>query len=343
MSQAPTSSAGTIDWQRRGWLVAPSWLLSLVLHGGLLAMLAVTLHRAAPVGSPLGLDREVGIYFGSNDANSDFPGEGGDAGYVGDAATEEVVASSERSIADAHDELRVDKRPPVELALPTVRAAGIGPGIAMTGDTSAPASSTVRASGGSGLGEGGGGGGGGGGGTSFFGARGSGQRFVYVLDASGSMLEYGAIRVAKAELLASLAQLGSDQQFQIVFYNEKNFPMVAPGGKSQLFRGTDANRNLASQFINGVNPDGGTRHLTALLEALNYVPDVIYFLTDAGEPRLEAGDLDRIKRRNNGRTQIHAIEFGKGPQLKAENFLKRLARENGGAYVYRDVQQFGKR
>ena len=46
----------------------------------------------------------------------------------------------------------------------------------------------------------------------------------------------------------------------------------------------------------------------------------------------------RIARINKG-TSINAIEFGFGPQEEAENFLVRLARENGGKHVYVDISQ----
>ncbi|MGE5193829.1 MAG: hypothetical protein ACM3U2_15135, partial [Deltaproteobacteria bacterium] len=81
----------------------------------------------------------------------------------------------------------------------------------------------------------------------------------------------------------------------------------------------------------------------ALLLALSYSPEVIFFLTDAGEPVLYPGDLEKIKKRNNGRSRIFSIEFGKGANLKTDNFLKKLARENGGAHAYRDVQEFRKK
>lgn len=260
--------------------------------------------------------------------------------------------------------------PPVELDLPAapqVTAARIGPTrLPSASRVSRPASQTTTrssASGGgargsgSGTGEGdgvqGGGGlggkngtrggngkGNGGGGTSFFGHNADGRRFVYVLDASGSMYDYNAIAVAKAELLSSLSQLDENQQFQVIFYNERCYPMSIHGRKDEMFWGTEVNRQLASQFIRNVDPDGGTRHLDALLLALGYAPDVIFFLTDAGEPYLYAADLDKIRRRNNGRTTIFTVEFGKGGSLRTDNHLKKLARENGGAHTYRDVQQF---
>ncbi|MBS0264042.1 MAG: hypothetical protein JSS02_19055 [Planctomycetes bacterium] len=202
----------------------------------------------------------------------------------------------------------------------------------------------VQGGGGQG-GQGGGRGGtgtGGGGGTSFFGHQAVGKRFVYVLDASGSMYDYNAIAVAKSELLASLSQLDQNEQFQVIFYNERCYSMKGAGGKDELFWGTEVNRTLASQFIRNVEPDGGTRHVDALMLALSYSPDVVFFLTDAGEPYLYAADLDQIKRRNGGRATIYTVEFGKGPSLKTDNFLKKLARDNQGAHAYRDVQQFQK-
>jgi hypothetical protein len=191
-------------------------------------------------------------------------------------------------------------------------------------------------------GEGGGrsGSGGGGPGTSFFGHKAAGRKFVYVLDASGSMYDYNAIAVAKAELLASLSQLDENQQFQIIFNNEKCYPMRDSDRRENVFWGTETNRTRASQFIRNIEPDGGTRHLDALLMALGLAPDVIFFLTDAGEPILYEKDLDTIKRRNNGRSTIYTIEFGKGANLRTDNFLKKLARVNGGAHAYRDVQEF---
>jgi hypothetical protein len=328
------------------WLAIPSWIISLALHAGLLAVLAMTLRQPTIIGDPTSSDREVGIYYQpSRDSRPDVPGAGSGEG----AAEPSASAVSAAPAGEQGEELKVDETPPVPLDLPTEPAARIGPGPAIPSESGSRdvrqmirSIGTARANGGKGEGGSGSGeDGSAGGGTTFFGQKAVGSRFVYVLDASGSMHEHGALGVAKSELLASLAQLNSDQQFEIIFYSEKCYPMPGAGGKPQLFWGTDVNRTKASQFVRSIEPLEGTRHLDALLGALLYSPDVIYFLTDAGEPRLDPADLDKIKRRNNGRTQIHAIEFGKGAQLNVEtNFVRRLARENGGGYVYRDIQKF---
>jgi hypothetical protein len=310
----------------------------------------------------------VGMFLGSA---ATAPRSGGASGADEATPDEETVARARRP---ANDERRADEGPPVELDLPAAPlVATAGPGAAARTQFAGPkfsdarqmlkssgnsrlsgrgAGSGVGDASGTGGGEGGGGKGGfgggsggtgegrGGGGTSFFGHRALGRRFVYVLDASGSMYDYNAIAVAKAELLASLSQLDENQQFQIIFYNDKCHPMRDSERRENLFWGTETNRTRASQFIRNIEPDGGTRHLDALLAALSYSPDVIFFLTDAGEPILWAKDLDQIKRRNMGRATIFTIEFGKGANLRTDNFLKQLARENGGAHAYRDVQEF---
>jgi hypothetical protein len=65
---------------------------------------------------------------------------------------------------------------------------------------------------------------------------------------------------------------------------------------------------------------------------------VIFFLTDADEPRMTTQQLAHIARSNHG-TTINAIEFGFGKQNETDNFLVRLARQNGGQHVYVDVSQ----
>ena len=178
--------------------------------------------------------------------------------------------------------------------------------------------------------------GGSGGETSFFGIRDRGLRFVYVVDNSGSMSAFNAITYAKAELMASLDALEESQQFQVVFYNEA--PRFMTGeGDGRMLAATTANRSLARTFVAEVQVAGGTDHMPALRAALALEPDVLYFLTDAGVPIIRAGDLEEIRQLNRTATRIHCIEFGRGPELLLESSLRKLARQNGGVYRYRDI------
>ena len=176
--------------------------------------------------------------------------------------------------------------------------------------------------------------------TNVFGTSGSGNRFVYVFDRSGSMDGFGGrpLAAAKRELIASLNDLGDTSQFQIIFYNEEPHVFRHGPGRPGLVWANDDGRDAAQRFINGIMATGSTRHVSPLRIALGMQPDVVFFLTDADEPRLSAEELRRIRRWNH-RSAINTIEFGFGPPRRSENFLTQLARENGGQHVYVDVSQ----
>lgn len=174
--------------------------------------------------------------------------------------------------------------------------------------------------------------------TSLFGLTAEGHKFVYCFDRSGSMGGSGrtALEAVKKELLASLEPLESTHQFQIIFYNERPVIFNPSGMAGRLAFANDQNKQRAAQFIQRIVADGGTRHEEALRLAIKMRPDVIFFLTDADEPRLERGELDAIQRLAAG-IIIHAIEFGSGPKPPEKSFLAQLAEENGGQYTYIDL------
>lgn len=193
---------------------------------------------------------------------------------------------------------------------------------------------------GNGRGKGGGSGSGAGTGTtSFFGVKGEGSRFVFVIDRSSSMVRHHALSSAGDEMLASLDHLPPTALVQAVFFNERPLAAQSAGTRPALLRNSDRQRALLEQFTRGIDPDGGTDRLAALELALGLEPDVIFLLTDSEEPRLFAADLDRLRRRNRGEAAIHVVEFAIGPLLEAENFLTRLARENHGSYRYLDLER----
>ena len=176
--------------------------------------------------------------------------------------------------------------------------------------------------------------------TQFMGIRDKGTRFVYVLDRSGSMAGGHALEMAKSDLLSSLQHLDETQQFQVIFYNVQH-SLLTLGGRTTLHRATDINKTLARQKIAAVTPDGGTFHFPALSKALSFDPEVIYFLTDAdANSSIHPGDMERLTRRNRGRTRIHTIKFGVGAELTTTHYVKKLATLNGGRYRYRDINTF---
>ncbi len=170
-----------------------------------------------------------------------------------------------------------------------------------------------------------------------FGLEGEGNRFAFVFDRSVSMRAYGGapLAAAKAELLQALQGLEDHHQFQILFYNNTLREFDRSG---RLIFGTTAEKRRAAQFIEGIQASGGTSHELALAAALRLRPDVLFFLTDADEPKLFGAQLARIRRLNQG-TIVHTIEFGRGPYPSPNSFLRTVAEQNGGQYAYVDISR----
>lgn len=317
------------DYLRQGRATVPSWLLSLVFHLLLLLVLGLVI-RVAPRGLPTERTADVGIVLKHGDGDQAVYEAADDAG----GPTEGAVATADANAANIdtifQDQPLVDARE----ALPSSLAV-IGPG-ALEGGT---VGSAQGAAGGGSVGRSAGGLNRGAARAGFFGIEKEGFKFVFVLDRSGSMGGSGrnALQAAKAQLEESLNDLGDMHQFQIIFYNDT--PWLNPANMgNRLALATEQNKARARRFIDSVTAMGGTRHEEALAMAMRLQPDVIFFLTDADEPKLTQRQLDKIRQRNRG-ISINAVEFGFGPQKDPDNFLVRLARENGGEHAYVDVSK----
>lgn len=328
-----TIPARSADHLRRGML--PSWITSIWLHAILLVIAAFGLRSCTATGDRGEAEtawKSVGLVSRMNASESE------------DLSTSETTHTVEPSVDPEPTsdipiaESFASDEPPVPL--PTTPTAElpeiIGPGAAKPLFSSSTPSDSVRGSasqapiapGGLARGE-----------TEMFGVRDRGEKIVYVIDVSGSMSSPAtAIASAKSELMASLNTLNADQQFQIIFYNELAHVLRLRGKPPEKYYwASDINRTLARQEVAAVQPNLGTKHMPALSAALELQPDVIYFLTDAENPALNAKQLDELKRLNRSGTRIHAIEFGKGSKLEAQTALERLAAQNHGGYRYWDV------
>lgn len=171
--------------------------------------------------------------------------------------------------------------------------------------------------------------------TELFGLKGTGSRFVYLIDRSDSM-SGRPMKGAKQQLLKSLQVLDETHQFQIIFYN-RNLKRMKSDPLSQALFATEKAKQMAERFIRQIIPSGGTDHLEALKAALALKPDVIFFLTDADqkvEPLTQTG-LDDVSRWNRAGTIINVVKFGesKGQSQMFQN----LASENGGEFIFKNI------
>jgi Mg-chelatase subunit ChlD len=172
--------------------------------------------------------------------------------------------------------------------------------------------------------------------TSVFGVQGKGSKFIYVFDRSASM-EGRPLAAAKKQLLESLQSLESVQQFHIIFFNTKTQSFDNSGGGHRIAFASDRNKKLAANFVGGITADGGTDRMVALNEALNFAPDVIFFLTDADDAMSPSEMAELARANRKAQASICVIEFGKKPSPTPNNFLARLAHDNGGQYGYVDT------
>jgi von Willebrand factor type A domain len=299
----------------------PAWLMSCLLHGSIL-LAAWLLFRPSQRGAEVEGERETGIVLVSADPQAEYLTEGS---LDSASPSEQQEASTAESLPSTND------------VLPDLPGLPSADQIAATGNSDLnrlPSAdgllNGVQANteiGGHVK-------------TQIFGVQGTGSKFVYVFDRSASMEGFGGrpMAAAKAQLIASIKSLGPTQQFQIIFYNEN--PTVFnpnPGLPPRLLFGTDENKEAAERFIRQMQGDGSTQHLPALEMALAMSPDVIFFLTDAQEPRLTNEEMQAVDRMNVAVASINCIEFGSKEGYDRDNFLVRLARLSRGQHTYRNV------
>jgi hypothetical protein len=105
-----------------------------------------------------------------------------------------------------------------------------------------------------------------------------------------------------------------------------------------MLHGDSFDLAIAERYVATVAGSGGTKHLEAIRMALRMEPDVIFLLTDARIPRLSSVQLEEIRARAlRKQIAIHCIELGTEPSPPQDSFLRELAEQNRGKYIYFNV------
>lgn len=158
----------------------------------------------------------------------------------------------------------------------------------------------------------------------FFGVKGLGTRFVYVVDRSGSMTG-DRFTAACTELKKSIRSLKPGMAFHVIFYDSDY--EVMPG--TPLTPVTTESVNKAIGWIDQQTPRGGTQPDEAMVRALELEPHTIWLLTDG---QFSDQITARIDAANPGRrTSISTVAFH---DQSAEELLKRIAKDNRGDYRF---------
>jgi hypothetical protein len=162
------------------------------------------------------------------------------------------------------------------------------------------------------------------GGASFFGLEVRGNKFIYVVDRSGSM-KAGRLARAKGELVRSINELDDKMEFMVIFYNKDYTVMPA----KKPVKASGDNKRLCFNAIERINAKGGTEPAEAMLKALSFKPDAIWLLSD-GEfnvsivSEITKGNADR-------RTSVNTIAFF---DRKGEEVLREISDNNKGRYRF---------
>lgn len=183
----------------------------------------------------------------------------------------------------------------------------------------------------------------------YFGTVADGDRFVYVLDMSGSMNEPKTpsgqrtrFDRAVSELLYSLDRLDSDQWFFVVLFSDTTRRMFDESGEAEMLPATRENKKRLEQWIASIQPHGGTQPRGAIRLAMSLRPDAVFMLSDGafdGWKPGNRGDVFRpspqveslLAKDDRGQVPIHSFAF-EDPQAKAN--METLASLTGGRYRF---------
>jgi hypothetical protein len=162
-------------------------------------------------------------------------------------------------------------------------------------------------------------------GVSFFGTASRGNKFVFIIDKSGSM-SGNRLAAAKEELCSTLKGLKPTDKFMIYFFSDGAQAMPSRA----MLPGTPQNIKWATNWVRGRSVDGGTNPTQALSWCFNLRPDTVWLLTDGGFA--EGPALDAIAAGNRQlKARINTLAFH---DKAGADILQRIARENDGTYRF---------
>jgi hypothetical protein len=166
-------------------------------------------------------------------------------------------------------------------------------------------------------------------GASFFGVEARGNRFAFVVDTSGSMVNDGRLQAMQQELIRSISGMFSSSNFFVAFFNSGALALGDRG--IEWAKATDSGKTWARAHIMAVSAQGGTRPASGfeIVAQLEPLPDAIYFMTDGEFPDDEAERILEVFGRRN--IPIHCITFR---SREGEALMRRIATATRGTYTH---------
>lgn len=167
-------------------------------------------------------------------------------------------------------------------------------------------------------------------------AQGSGEGVVYLVDASGSLID--SMPRVLLELHNSLDQLGEGEKFTVIFFQRDRIVEVPPVGLKRADLKTIAQVKAWTNLNTGhVVPGGYSNPISALMAAMNYRPRSIYLFSDtiagSGPGEVSHAQLLRVVDELNPQhaVAINTVQFF---YPDPNGTLEAIARAHRGRYEF---------
>lgn len=187
-------------------------------------------------------------------------------------------------------------------------------------------------------------------GVGMYGVGGNARDIVYVVDASGSLID--ALPFVIEELKDSFRKLSPEQRFSVIFF-QRDTAIEVPVPHRGLKKATPETIRKVSDWISldagNIVPRGSSNPVSAIKTAIGFQPDLIYILSDnitgKGQYAVDQKDLlatieEAKKQRGADKTRINTIQFLYPDALGT---LKIIAETHKGRYRFVDESVVGTR
>ena len=164
--------------------------------------------------------------------------------------------------------------------------------------------------------------------TQFFGSKSRGERFVFLIDNSGSM-QQGRLETTLLELQKAVGAMSAQQSFYVVFFSDQAYPMFYPQAVEEMQPATRDNKRRLNNWLASVEMCVGGRLMDAMEMAVKLEPNVVYLLSDGeiGSTRT----MNYLTETNDWPFVIHTLGMTVR-NAEAADKLAAIARSHGGGF-----------
>ncbi len=166
--------------------------------------------------------------------------------------------------------------------------------------------------------------------ASFYGAPAQGNRFLFIVDNSTSMVN-GKMLTTLDQLMQTVGKLKAKQEFHVIFYSDAAYPLFYPDPDPGWVKADKANKTKLFRWLQSVELCGGGRLDLALQKAFELQPDSIFLVGD-GQDIGKAEEDVVVQQTEKQRFVVHTLCIG-GNGKGAEK-LAGLAEYTGGTFRF---------